>query len=265
VIELTATECKASNGSNLPQNIYDDPEFFAAYDRMRTHGIALADALEEPAIRSLIPDIAGKTILDLGCGTGVMSRWLMQEGAGSVTGVDISTRMLAKAKADSLPGIKYIQSSAEDLDLPRASFDLIVSSLMFHYIEDLPPVLAKIRSWLKPGGMLVFSTEHPIYTAAQGAFKDQWVKDEAGKNVAWMVDSYATEGERKSTWWVDGVVRYHRTIASLINWLIEAGFSITRMLEPHATADAERDQPIFLDERKRPPFLFIAAEASHSA
>ncbi|MBT3942160.1 MAG: class I SAM-dependent methyltransferase [Chloroflexi bacterium] len=245
----------------MPQNIYDDPTFFAAYDRMRTHGIALAGALEEPAIRSLLPDVTGMSVLDLGCGTGVMSRWLIESGADQVTGVDVSELMLAKASEHQDSRIRYIHKDAESLEFPEGSFDLVVSSLMFHYIDDLQPVLSSIRRWLKPGGQLVFSTEHPIYTAAQGVHGDQWVKDDSGKNMAWLVDGYSSEGKRVSTWWVDGVVRYHRTVATLVNWLVESGFHLTRMLEPYATEEAERDQPLFLDERKRPVFLFISASA----
>ncbi|HCV27236.1 MAG TPA: hypothetical protein DGB32_02815 [Dehalococcoidia bacterium] len=58
--------------------IYDDPVFFASYNRTRTHGIALAEALEEPAIRNLLTDLNDMNILDLGRGTGVMSHWVAE-------------------------------------------------------------------------------------------------------------------------------------------------------------------------------------------
>ncbi|MDA1257218.1 MAG: class I SAM-dependent methyltransferase [Chloroflexi bacterium] len=246
----------------MPQNIYDDPEFFAGYDRMRTHGISLPETLEQPAIRSLLTNVQNKRVLDMGCGAGVMSNWLVEQGAENVLGVDVSIRMLEKARENPHPRIEYRQIAAEDLEFPDGSFDLVVSSLMFHYVEGLKSLLGKARRWLTGGGMLVFSTEHPIFTAAQGLYPDPWIKDEDGNNLAWKVDSYASEGQRVSRWFVDGVVRYHRTLATLINWLIEVGFRVTRLLEPHAVVEAERQHPVLLGERKRPAFLFVAAEAA---
>ena len=245
----------------MPQNIYDNPEFFAAYDRMREEGMALPENLEQPAIRSLLTGVAGKRVLDMGCGTGVMSRWLAEQGAASVLGTDISERMLEKAMAQPHPKIKYLRSAAEDLDFPDGSFDLVTSSLMFHYVEDLRSLLARIRRWLVPGGRLVFSTEHPIFTSAQGQFAERWTRDADGNLEAWKVDHYLDEGRRVSKWFVDGVVRYHRTVATLMNTLIETGFLITRVLEPPAVEEAERRIPDLLEERKRPTFIFIAAEA----
>lgn len=247
----------------MPQNIYDNPEFFAEYDRMRTEGTALPETLEQPAIRSLLTDVVGRRALDMGCGTGVMSRWLMEQGAANVKGVDVSERMLEKAMSAPHPQIEYMRSPAEELDFPGESFDLVISSLMFHYIDDLQTVLTNIRKWLTPGGLLVFSTEHPIFTAAQGIYTDRWVQDDPkSNNLAWKVDHYSSEGERVSRWFVDGVVRYHRKLSTLMNWLIEAGFRIVRLLEPHAIEEAERITPELLNERRRPPFLFVAAKAS---
>ena len=230
---------------------------------MRTEGTALPETLEQPAIRSLLTDVTGRRALDMGCGTGTMSRWLIEQGAANVKGVDVSERMLEKAMAVPNPQIEYMRRPAEELSFPQGSFDLVVSSLMFHYIDDLRTVLVSIRKWLSPGGMLVFSTEHPILTSAQGIYADRWVRDDAdSNNLAWKVDHYTTEGPRVSRWFVDGVVRYHRKLSTLINWLIEAGFRIAHLLEPHAIEEAERRTPELLNERRRPPFLFVAAEAS---
>jgi SAM-dependent methyltransferase len=248
----------------MPQNIYDNPEFFAAYDKMREEGKGLNYALEQPAIRGLLrseAEIAGKRVLDFGCGAGEQARWLVEQGAAIVLGMDISERMLQKAMAQPHPKIKYMRSAAEDLSLPDGSFDLVTSSLMFHYIEDLRSLLASIRRWLKPGGRLVFSTEHPMFTAAHGLFDERWTRDADGNQEAWKVDRYLDEGKRVSRWFVDGVVRYHRTVATLINSLIDTGFRITRVLEPHAPEEEERRNPDLLEERKCPAFIFIAAEA----
>jgi hypothetical protein len=102
--------------------------------------------------------------------------------------------------------------------------------------------------------------EHPVGTAAQGRFVRARECDSAEHKAAWRLAHYSDEGERVSRWFVDGVVKYHRTPATMINMLIETGFRITRVLEPHATEEAEKQRPDLNEERMRRPFLFIAAE-----
>ena len=104
-------------------------------------------------------------MLDLGCGAGGMSRWLIEQGAQKVLGVDVSERMLELARAKPHSAIDFRQVPVEVLQLPESTFDLVVSSLMFHYVEDLSDLLTRIRAWLTDGGALVFSMEHPITTA----------------------------------------------------------------------------------------------------
>ena len=76
--------------------------------------------------------------------------------------------MLDAANDNPRPEIECRQTFVEELELPEANFDLVVNSLMFHYIGDLKPVFEKIHSWLRVGGNLVFSIEHPIMAAGQG-------------------------------------------------------------------------------------------------
>jgi ubiquinone/menaquinone biosynthesis C-methylase UbiE len=245
----------------MPQNIYDNPEFFAGYDNLRETASGLSEALEQPAFRSLLPpQITGLRVLDLGCGAGDMCRWLAEHGAASVTGADVSERMLEKARKQVQDRVTYIRGAAEEITFPSASFDLVVSSLMLHYIQEIKPVFEKIYTWLTPGGKFVFSMEHPVGTAAQGRFERAWERDSDGRKVAWRLAHYSDEGERVSKWFVDGVIKYHRTTATMINTLIETGFRITHMLESHATEQAEQARRDLLEERMRPPFLFIAAE-----
>ena len=168
--------------------------------------------------------------------------------------------MLEKARKQGQDRVTYIHGSAEEITVPPASFDLVVSSLMLHYIEDIKPVFEKIYTWLAPGGKFVFSMEHPVTTAAQGLIEPRWETDAAERRVAWRLAHYSDEGERVSRWFVDSVVKYHRTTATMINTLVETGFRITRILEPHATDEAEQQRPELMDERMRPAFLFIAAE-----
>lgn len=246
--------------SDERQNLYDNEEFFAGYSRARENPVALNYTVEQPGIRALILEVRGARILDLGCGAGDFAHWLVDEGAASVLGVDPSENMLAAARDQPRPQIEYRRAFAEELELPGADFDLVVSSLMFHYIKELGPVIGKIRSWLRTGGALVFSIEHPITTAVLGK-RSGWLKDDAGERIGWEVTDYSIEGERISRWIVDDVVKYHRTLATTLNMLVESGFRVDRISEPFATSEGEALDPGLLEERMRPPFLFVRAFA----
>ena len=131
---------------------------------------------------------------------------------------------------------------------------------MFHYVKDLDPVVRKIKQWIKPGGTLVFSIEHPITTAILGK-RPGWLKDENDERIGWEVTDYSSEGERVARWIVEGVVKYHRTMETTLNMLVESGFRIDRISEAHATPEGEALDPGLLEERMRPPFLFVRAIA----
>ena len=118
------------------------------------------------------------TILDLGSGFGEFCRFARERGAASVTGVEISTRMLAEAKnqtGDS--GITYIKAAIEDYPIDGNAFDLIVSRLTLHYIKDYRGVVLAAFRGLREGGSFVFSVEHPICTALLKG----WQEDERRK------------------------------------------------------------------------------------
>src|ERR1700692_3007883 len=119
----------------MAQNVYDQPEFFEAYSRMRRSVEGLDGAAEWPAIRALLPDMRGLAVIDLGCGFGWFSRWARAEGAARVVGVDVSEKMLARARADtSDEAISFEHVDLEGLTLPEGGFDLAYSSLAFHYV-----------------------------------------------------------------------------------------------------------------------------------
>lgn len=239
------------------QNIYDNPEFFSGYKKLRDEGSGLNDNLEQPALWSLLGDsLAGLSILDLGCGFGGFARKARALGADSVLGIDVSENMLAEARNRTRdPHIEYRRASMEDLDLPEHHFDVVVSSLMLHYVKDYEAALRKIASFLRPGGRLVFSVEHPMFTALP---QQDWVRDKDGLPLFWPVDNYRSEGERQIHWFIGGVVKYHRTMETYVNGPIAAGFTLRRLLEPEPATDSPSSPDLDL-QRRRPPFLLIAA------
>ena len=239
----------------MTQNIYDDDAFFAGYSRLPRSVGGLADAPEWPALQALLPDLDGRQVLDLGCGFGWFCRWAREHGASHVRGIDVSEKMLAQATATTRdPAISYIRADLERLELPPAAFDLVYSSLALHYIVDLAGLLAQVHRALVAGGCLVFSVEHPIYTAPADP---KWV-DVAGRKV-WPVDRYLDQGARSTDWLAKGVIKQHRTVAAYLNTLLRAGFALTYVEEWGPTAAQIAARPALADERERPPFLLVAA------
>jgi len=239
----------------VTQNIYDDPEFFDGYSRLRRSVEGLDGAPEWPAMRAMLPDMAGLKVIDLGCGFGAFCRWAHRQGAGQVIGLDVSENMLERAWAEAATGISYALADIEDLRMPEAEFDLVYSALVFHYIEDVASLYRLIHRTLVPGGRLVFSIEHPIYMAPSAP---GWGQDAAGDR-AWPVNRYAVEGERTTDWLTTGVVKYHRTLATTLNLLIQVGFTIDRVEEFAPTDQQVAEHPALAEERDRPMFLLISA------
>jgi SAM-dependent methyltransferase len=246
---------------DVPQNIYDDAGFFAGYATLERFGAGWERAVEQPDFLALLPEVRGRRALDLGCGAGQLAHFLAAAGAAAVLGVDVSERMLDLARAEwAHPRVTYRLEPMEGLAFPDASFDLVVSSLAFHYVRDYRGLVARIAGWLAPGGVLVFSTEHPIFTARRvGEGGDAWVTDAGGARVAWALDRYAAEGRRESRWFVPGVVRYHRTFATLVNGLLDAGLTLQRVVEPFPSDDWLRERAEAADERRRPMFVLFRA------
>ncbi len=245
----------------MKQNIYDNPKFFTGYKAMRDARSGLNEVLEQPAIKSLLPNIENKLVLDLGCGTGHLCRYFLDHGAKRVVGVDISFNMLEIARRTFSQDnkISFVESPLEDYDAGISQYDIVISSLAFHYVSDLGALFGKIFAWLKTDGLLIFSIEHPIATCSQGVHPG-WQKDDQGFKKFWKVDEYSNEGIRNSHWIVDDVIKYHRRFSSILNCLLDNGFQINRVLEPHALKEAEKERPELLEERRRPPFLMIRAK-----
>ncbi|WP_411345983.1 class I SAM-dependent methyltransferase [Paenibacillus sp. WLX1005] len=239
----------------MKQNLYDNPEFFEYYSKMRDSGITYNEFVEQPALRSLLPSLEGKIVLDLGCGSGQLAVYLLEQGAAHITGTDISASMLGRAPQHEQ--ITYMQAPMEELDFPGNSFDVIVSSLALHYIEQYEPLMHKIAYWLKDGGKIVFSTEHPIVTAKLD--KDGWIKNEQGERLYYAVDHYSQQGIRYSHWVVDGVITYHRTMATLINGVIQSGLRLDAVLEPEPIPEGLENMPQLIHELRKPSFVVIAA------
>ncbi len=212
----------------MTQNIYDNQAFFDGYAQLSRSQHGLDGAPEWPAIRRILPDLQGKSVVDLGCGYGWFCRSAREQGAASVLGLDVSEKMLAKAREMTADAdIEYRRQDLAQLQLPVNRYDLVYSSLTLHYLEDLAALFAMVYAALKPGGQFIFTAEHPIYTAPA---QQGWLTDGNGQK-SWPVNGYQREGQRVSNWLAEGVIKQHRTLGGYINPLAQQGFIIQRFGE----------------------------------
>ena len=243
----------------MSQNIYDEPGFFEGYAQLPRSLHGLAGAPEWPALHAMLPELAGKRVLDLGCGYGWFCRAARDLGAADVVGIDLSAKMLARAaELTRDEAIRYRQGDLDGLALSDEPFDLIYSSLALHYLPEVAPLFAEIHRALVAGGSLVFSVEHPIFTCPQ---PQGWLADAEGRR-SWPVNGYQAEGKRVSNWLAEGVIKYHRTLGTYLNALVAAGFQIRRVEEWGPTAAQIAANPALAEEAERPMLLLVSAYKS---
>jgi SAM-dependent methyltransferase len=240
----------------MKQNVYDNDQFFEKYSQMRRSVMGLEAAGEWKTLEMMLPDFQDKRVLDLGCGYGWHCQYAVEHGAKSVTGVDISEKMLAVAREKTAERIQYICTPIEDAQFPDQSFDVVISSLAFHYLKSFDDLAEKVSTWLSDGGEFVFSVEHPIFTAS-GA--QDWVRDADGKILHFPVDSYFYEGQRETKFLGEKVVKYHRTITTYVNALLQSGFAITGIVEPQPPQTMLETIEGMKDELRRPMMLIFSA------
>lgn len=242
-----------------PQNIYADPAFFAGYEELRVSRSGLNEILEQPALWSMLSNsLVGLRVIDLGCGFGDFARKARRAGAAAVVEIDCSQRMLARAyELTDDPSIEYRRVNLEELHTEDSGFDIAVSSLALHYVLDYKSAVRRIASILKKGGRFVFSVEHPMCTALAA---QQWIRNDNGEPLFWPVDEYRSEGPRSTRWFVDNVIKYHRTVETYVNDLIRAGFRLLELREAAPVIEASARHPQLDCHRRRPPFLLLSAE-----
>jgi SAM-dependent methyltransferase len=241
----------------MKENKYDHPSFFEAYSHMTRSQKGLEGAGEWHALKQLLPDFKGKRMLDLGCGYGWHCRYAAENGAVFVLGVDLSTKMLEKAQSLTTDQrIHYQNTAIEDLEFSPESFDIVLSSLALHYISDFDRLCSRVHRILSSDGAFVFSVEHPIFTASGS---QDWIYDSQRNKVHWPVDNYFKEGERKTSFLGQEVLKYHRTLDTYMNGLLNNGFNINGFVEPKPEEQMLAQDPDWEEELRRPMMLIISS------
>lgn len=241
----------------MAQNIYDDQQFFEGYSQLNRSVHGLDGAPEWPALEAMLPEVRGTKVVDLGCGYGWFCRHMREQGAAEVLGLDISAKMLEKARSMTADdNIEYRREDLDNLILPAETYSLAYSSLALHYLQNLSGLFDQVYQSLVPGGHFVFSAEHPIFTAPA---QPGWLTNTSGQKT-WPVDGYQREGERVTNWFAEGVIKQHRKLATYINLLIKSGFIITQVDEWGPSAEQLASMPALQEEIERPMMFLLAAQ-----
>lgn len=208
------------------------------------------DLYERPAILQMAGDVRGARVLEIGCAGGALTERLVSADA-VVTAIDVSPELVNLARrrignaadirvGDAEVGLSFAQSQ---------SFDVVVASLVLHYVRDWVPVLKEIKRVLVPGGRLVLSTHHPFVDYAEFQLSDYFAVEE--------ITDYWTKGGREFE-----VHFYHRPLAKIFADLATAGLEFHSLVEPKPI-DACRDAfpRIYHKLSTSPWFLFMTAVA----
>ncbi|MEK4529542.1 class I SAM-dependent methyltransferase [Paenibacillus sp. BGI2013] len=234
-------------------DFYDDEANFEKYMERRQWQENANDTLEKPVMLELIGDVAGKNILDLGCGDARFAAELLsreREGA-TYTGIEGSVNMIQAAN-ESVKGLnaRIEQAFMEDWTYPAGAYDLVISRLAVHYIEDVESLFRNIYNTLKENGTFVFSVEHPVITSTL---------QPSGTRTDWVVDQYFVEGYREQQWLGGSVKKMHRSIESYFMALQRAGFHVEHLRESAPQRAYFVNEETYLRRQRIPLFLFLSA------
>jgi SAM-dependent methyltransferase len=212
---------------------------------------SLANAYyERPAMLALAEDVSARRVLDAGCGSGPLTALLRDRGA-VVTGIDVSAGMLALAKWRLGHNVAlHVADLKDPLPFDDDAFDIVIASLVLHYLEDWGPTLTEFRRVLAPGGRLIVSVDHPIVAYTMFEPRPDY----------FATTSYTFE-------WTFGVRSvpmkfWRRPVHAMIDAFAAAGLQIKSIEEPQPDPAARELYPDgFHDLSTRPGFMFFVVEA----
>ncbi|MGW7381413.1 class I SAM-dependent methyltransferase [Streptomyces sp. NPDC054794] len=244
-------ESFAESADEAQANDYDS--FAEVYSAENENSLVNA-YYERPAMLALAGDVAGRRILDAGCGSGPLFAALRDRGA-VVTGIDASAGMLTLARRRLGDDADLQVVGLNDrLPFDDGAFDDVVASLVLHYLEDWGPTLAELRRVLRPGGRLIASVDHPFVAYT---FQDP-------RPDYFATTSYTFE------WTLNGqscpMRFWRRPFHAMTDAFTTAGFRIAAISEPQPDPAARELFPDdFHDLSTKTCFLFFVVEVPPSA
>ena len=236
----------------------------AVYTRhVRTPDESIYHSLyEKPAMYHSLPDIKGKDVISLGCGSGEDCHYLARRGAAKVVGIDISVGLVGVAK-ESYPECEFAVMDMERLDFPNNSFDFAYSSLAFHYLEDWSAAFKEAYRVLRSGSYLLLSCGHPVYSALQVTEDSKEVKTEILSHTihkhtgeATVVGDYLTRRPIRHT--RNDWLTWHKPVSEIVGEAARAGFVVADLIEPAPLLSMQKIAPNDYDLlRKIPNFMIL--------
>lgn len=229
-----------------------------SYQVLREESGTYNELVEVPAMLDLIGDIKGKKVLDAGCGHGFYSLLLAKKGA-IVTGIDISEKNIELAKKNaSNTSVKcqFFVCDMQDLStFGSETFDLVTSSIVVGYLDDLKKAFVEVFRVLKPQGIFTFSENHPI-------LKGEWEKDPERRRLHWNLDNYFERSIIIDKWKTqsEGIIEtrsQHRIVQDYFDVLISVGFTIERLVEPEPIDTGTMPNKDRYERTKRIPYFIL--------
>ena len=212
----------------------------AAYEIFNNATDSYSYNIEWPCIKELLPELKGKSVLDLGCGTGIFSFLFEPFGPEKIVGIDLSEEMLKIAeqkKKEKQSKVTFLSGDAKNAACyVKEPFDFIYSSTTTHYIDDLEMLFLNISKCLKPDGTCILSIIHPVYSAMYPiAHGDDFPTDDE-----WEV-RYLDKSKRAYIQpWIEYIddfenelsTSYHYSFGDYVNAIIKSGLQIKEIREP---------------------------------
>ncbi|MDQ3643071.1 MAG: class I SAM-dependent methyltransferase [Actinomycetota bacterium] len=201
---------------------------------------------ERPAMISLVGEVEGRRVLEVGCGAGPLTAWLIDHGA-VVTAMDVSPAMMRLARERVGDRATFlIADLAQPLSFATdTTFDLVVASLVLHYVRSWEAPLREFRRVLKPDGAVLFSTHHPTMDWPLHCPDDYFAVKQVTET--WLKGSR----EFEVTFW-------RRPLTAMTEAIASAGFVIERLIEPKPSPELrDRDQEAYELLCTKPQFLLF--------
>src|SRR5689334_14224157 len=249
--EISARLVSFAADSADPPGVNDYDGFAQAYAASNENNLINA-YYERPAMLALAGDVAGRRILDAGCGSGPLLAALRDRGA-IVTGFDKSAGMVELARQRLGDDAELLVAElGSPLPFPDDTFEDVTASLVLHYLEDWGPALAELRLVLKPGGRLIVSVDHPF--AVVGLHRQE------GRNVDYFATYDWTED-----WSMGGQTVpmrfWNRPLHAMTDAFTAAGFRISVISEPDPVPEARELFPELAEKPRFLCFLFFVLHA----
>ncbi len=218
-----------------------------------------------PCVEKLLGDVKDKKLLDAGCGEGYLARYYAKKGA-FVTAIDLSQRLIETSeKQTEEEGITVdyrVDNICNIESVLNAEFDLVLSNLVLLNIPCLDDAIKEFYRVLKVGGFLVFSIVHPafnFYGPGSWQMGEKNPDTNRREGIYFKVDRYFEEKEYEHYWktregerFPEPISFFHRTLATYLNSLTDAGFRLFEFAEPQPVDDDD-----FFERERRIPFFAV--------